>query len=735
MSFAHEYFHAKRAETGIFVSARSVHQKSLLWRTCWLAKEAGKNLTKISQVWGGCRTMPAPARWSTSTSEAPRDSQRNLLWNGKGSADDVGDHAQRQNALQRLGRAYAFCCLRTCQTGGVQTCKSSAGSSHGSIANPQRSHAWSWPCCEGYRTRGGPDSQGKVWKLVQNSRCLRIRGSQRPKRGNIFGYVLELHFSDLGALQPLRWRCGSTSSSHRTKLQMFIIASFLWEQGCVFAFWYPQKSKPVLKRFWCRTSIYAALPDTLEGHGVEHFRSNWCLLRHGRQSELGLRGLECALIGCGAHAIQLASNMLSHLYVLPAKRLSGSNVEHPHLRLRTPAVPAAAVPWYSRHCFLLISKIQSTGLCSWYLGPLLLFWRSKNANQALSHLVTERAEPVQRLRPRQNARGLGERSTLKQLNCAQVWSVLSRGQEETICVQFFKPVGIAVGAMFSISTPILKASKQLTGTGLSQNFLPTEKINTLSWNRRHKRHPCLSCIQIWDSNSMVIMLASAHLGTAEQSSTCFAKACWNSGHFVVQNLCCLWIWSLACVICMLTYLLFPRPKKANLHRTDCFSVLFPGQVEAKVDGPAELDRKEIQEAVQLCAVLEPLRLATKLVEGEERAPASLYLPLFFQTSETLKKRKGSLPLQRSFEKGMGCSADFQLAPSPWQLRDFLSKDIQAIRAKHLTGTTGDDLLAASTFLTFDSNNMTCGRVTYQKTLCRSRLLTWHLKLRASTRTW
>lgn len=78
------------------------------------------------------------------------------------------------------------------------------------------------------------------------------------------------------------------------------------------------------------------------------------------------------------------SNMLSHLYVLPAKRLSGSNVEHPHLRLRTPAVPAAAVPWYSRHCFLLYSKIQSTGLCSWYLGPLLLFWAFKKCKSGSS---------------------------------------------------------------------------------------------------------------------------------------------------------------------------------------------------------------------------------------------------------------------------------------------------------------------------------------------------------------
>jgi len=65
----------------------------------------------------------------------------------------------------------------------------------------------------------------------------------------------------------------------------------------------------------------------------------------------------------------------------------------------------------------------------------------------------------------------------------------------------------------------------------------------------------------------------------------------------------------------------------------------------------------------------------------------------------LKKRKGSLPLPKELRERHGAAVQISnLLPLPDKLRDFLSKDIQAIRAKHLTGTTGDDLLAASTFL-------------------------------------
>lgn len=108
----------------------------------------------------------------------------------------------------------------------------------------------------------------------------------------------------------------------------------------------------------------------------------------------------------------------------------------------------------------------------------------------------------------------------------------------------------------------------------------------------------------------------------------------------------------------------------------------------------------MQEAVHLCAVLEPLRLATKLLEGDEKSPASVYLPLFFQTSETLKKRRGGhLPLPKELRDQHGPSVPMSnLVPLADKLREFLAKDIQAIRAKHLTGTTGDELLAACTFL-------------------------------------
>ena len=53
------------------------------------------------------------------------------------------------------------------------------------------------------------------------------------------------------------------------------------------------------------------------------------------------------------------------------------------------------------------------------------------------------------------------------------------------------------------------------------------------------------------------------------------------------------------------------------------------------DMPHELDRSELRVALQFCAVLEPFRLATKLLEGDDQAPASLYLPVFHKCVETL----------------------------------------------------------------------------------------------------
>ena len=184
--------------------------------------------------------------------------------------------------------------------------------------------------------------------------------------------------------------------------------------------------------------------------------------------------------------------MLSHLYVLPAKRLSGSNVEHPHLRLWTPAVPAAAVPWYSRHGFLLYSKIQSAGLCSWYLGPLLLFWAFKKCKSGSSsssdreggagaapQAAAERKRPGRKIDP--------EAAELR----ASLERPFKRPGRNDLRSIFQTCWYSCWGDVFYIDTH--SQSKQAADRYRAiAKFLPTEKINTLSWNRRHKQHPCLS---------------------------------------------------------------------------------------------------------------------------------------------------------------------------------------------------------------------------------------------------
>ena len=119
----------------------------------------------------------------------------------------------------------------------------------------------------------------------------------------------------------------------------------------------------------------------------------------------------------------------------------------------------------------------------------------------------------------------------------------------------------------------------------------------------------------------------------------------------------------------------------------------------KIEGPPELDRSELKLAVQLCAVLEPLRLATRLIEAEDRALCSLYLPLFHQCSETLGKNRGALPLPKELRKAFGENVQISsLLEVPNKLRLFLAADLKKIRERHLVGTTGDDLLAVATFL-------------------------------------
>ena len=354
------------------------------------------------------------------------------------------------------------------------------------------------------------------------------------------------------------------------------------------------------------------------------------------------------------------SNMLSHLYVLPAKRLSGSNVEHPHLRLRTPAVPAAAVPWYSRHGFLLYSKIQSTGLCSWYLGPLLLFWAFKKCKSGSSsssdreggagaapQAAAERKRPGRKIDP--------EAAELR----ASLERPFKRPGRNDLRSIFQTCWYSCWGDVFYIDTH--SQSKQAADRyrAIAKFFAHREDQYTFleqeaqaaslpfvayKYETPTRWSSCLlQLISVLQNNPAHALLRP--VGTLDTLLCKICAVC----EFEVLGLCHLHVNIFA---------FFPGPKKQICTEQTVFPFSSLGRSKRKVDGPAELDRKEIQEAVQLCAVLEPLRLATKLVEGEERAPASLYLPLFFQTSETLKKRKGSLPLPKELRERHGLQCRF-----------------------------------------------------------------------------
>ena len=107
--------------------------------------------------------------------------------------------------------------------------------------------------------------------------------------------------------------------------------------------------------------------------------------------------------------------------------------------------------------------------------------------------------------------------------------------------------------------------------------------------------------------------------------------------------------------------------------------------------------KQLQ--LELCAVLQPLRQATKMLEGDgQKGRVSLYLPVWERLRLSLAN-PGPLPLLagcgRCSRKGL---APRPCSPCPKKLRAWLAKDLKRIRAKHMAGTTGAQLVLAATFL-------------------------------------
>ncbi|CAK9021103.1 Putative cytochrome P450 120, partial [Durusdinium trenchii] len=111
-------------------------------------------------------------------------------------------------------------------------------------------------------------------------------------------------------------------------------------------------------------------------------------------------------------------------------------------------------------------------------------------------------------------------------------------------------------------------------------------------------------------------------------------------------------------------------------------------------------RSELRVALQFCAVLEPFRLGTKLLEGDDKALASLYLPVFHKCMETLEVTgSAQLPYPRELREmhGQGCKAR-ELEVLPKHLLRFLHQDLNKVREKHFQGTTGEAWLLAASYV-------------------------------------
>lgn len=93
-------------------------------------------------------------------------------------------------------------------------------------------------------------------------------------------------------------------------------------------------------------------------------------------------------------------------------------------------------------------------------------------------------------------------------------------------------------------------------------------------------------------------------------------------------------------------------------------------------------------------------MATKMVEGEDKALCSLYLPVWTRAVETLQQHGNKLlPYPQELRQLFGDGVKRRdLPPKAEKLKVFLAKDLEKIREKHFKNTNGEKILAAASFL-------------------------------------
>ena len=116
--------------------------------------------------------------------------------------------------------------------------------------------------------------------------------------------------------------------------------------------------------------------------------------------------------------------------------------------------------------------------------------------------------------------------------------------------------------------------------------------------------------------------------------------------------------------------------------------------------PDALTDEEVKVILHLTAVEEPLRRSTKLLEGDgDDATISLYLLIFHQLRVAYGSAKATLQVPSELRGKHGEQIrKIDLAPLARKLMDFLHKDIEKIRNKHIRSTRAEMLLRMATHL-------------------------------------
>ena len=115
------------------------------------------------------------------------------------------------------------------------------------------------------------------------------------------------------------------------------------------------------------------------------------------------------------------------------------------------------------------------------------------------------------------------------------------------------------------------------------------------------------------------------------------------------------------------------------------------------EGIARLTPEQKTLQYHICVVLQPLRAATKTLEGEgAKARASLYLPVWERLLQSLADG-GPLPPPSELQEAHAPVQPGALLPLARDCRRWLAKDLRRIRDKHLAGATGLRLLLASAY--------------------------------------